>query len=91
MTGPLQDQTVPVIGQGDGIARAVALAARDAAAQVVAAGRDQRTLDLVSFEPDKVSVQPGDTQLRLEPGRTVLPHGADRDLTVDEAVADKQP
>lgn len=47
MTGPLQDQTVLVIGRAGGIARAVTLAARDAGAQVVAAGRDQRTLAAV--------------------------------------------
>jgi NAD(P)-dependent dehydrogenase (short-subunit alcohol dehydrogenase family) len=47
MTGPLRDQTVLVIGRGSGIARAVALAARDAGARVVAAGRDQRTLAAV--------------------------------------------
>ena len=45
MTGSLQDQTVVVIGRGSGLARAVALAARDAGAQVIAAGRDQRTLE----------------------------------------------
>jgi NAD(P)-dependent dehydrogenase (short-subunit alcohol dehydrogenase family) len=47
MTGPLQDQTALVIGRGGGIARAVTLAARDAGARVVAAGRDQRTLAAV--------------------------------------------
>ena len=41
MNGSLHDQKVLVIGRGSGIARAVALAARDAGAQVVAAGRDQ--------------------------------------------------
>ena len=45
MTGPLQDQTVLVIGRGSGIARAVALAARDAGAAVVAAGRAQEGLN----------------------------------------------
>jgi NAD(P)-dependent dehydrogenase (short-subunit alcohol dehydrogenase family) len=44
MTGSLRDQTVVVIGRGSGLARAVALAARDAGARVVAAGRDQETL-----------------------------------------------
>ena len=44
MTGLLDDQTVLIIGRGSGIARAVALAARDAGARVVAAGRDQETL-----------------------------------------------
>jgi uncharacterized membrane protein len=27
----------------------------------------------------------------LEPGQTVIPHGTDRDLTVDKAIPDKQP
>jgi NAD(P)-dependent dehydrogenase (short-subunit alcohol dehydrogenase family) len=44
MTGPLTDQKVLVIGRGSGLARAVALAARDAGANVVAAGRDQEKL-----------------------------------------------
>jgi NAD(P)-dependent dehydrogenase (short-subunit alcohol dehydrogenase family) len=44
MTGLLQDQTVLVVGRGSGFARAIALAARDAGARVVAAGRDQEAL-----------------------------------------------
>jgi NAD(P)-dependent dehydrogenase (short-subunit alcohol dehydrogenase family) len=40
----LKGQTVLVIGRGSGIARAVALAARDVGAGVVAAGRDQEKL-----------------------------------------------
>jgi NAD(P)-dependent dehydrogenase (short-subunit alcohol dehydrogenase family) len=44
MTGTLKDQTVLVIGRGSGLARASALAALDAGARVVAAGRDQETL-----------------------------------------------
>lgn len=44
MTGLLQDQTVLVVGRGSGFARAVALAARDAGARVVAAGRNQEVL-----------------------------------------------
>jgi len=44
MSGLLQDKTVLVIGRGSGIARAVAVAARDAGAQVIAAGRDQEML-----------------------------------------------
>lgn len=40
MTGPLQDKTVLVVGRGGGIARAVTLAARDAGATLIAAGRD---------------------------------------------------
>jgi uncharacterized protein (DUF427 family) len=41
-----------------------------------------RISNLVSFEPDIVSVQLDDTQLRLEPGQSVISHGPDRDLTV---------
>ena len=44
MTGSLKDQTVLVIGRGSGLARAIALAAQDAGAQVVAAGRDPDAL-----------------------------------------------
>jgi NAD(P)-dependent dehydrogenase (short-subunit alcohol dehydrogenase family) len=52
VTGPLQDQTVLVVGRGGGIARAVTVAARDAGAQVVAAGRDRRALaDVYAGEP----------------------------------------
>ncbi|MFG1912208.1 SDR family oxidoreductase [Kribbella sp. NPDC048928] len=40
----LEDKTVLVIGRGGGIARAVTLAARDAGAQVVTAGRNQDKL-----------------------------------------------
>ena len=44
-----------------------------------------RISDLVSFEPDVVSVHLDGTQLRLEPGQAGVPHGPDRNLTVDEA------
>jgi NAD(P)-dependent dehydrogenase (short-subunit alcohol dehydrogenase family) len=44
MNGTLKDQTVLVVGRGGGIARAVTLAARDAGAEVIAAGRDHDTL-----------------------------------------------
>ena len=44
-----------------------------------------RISNLVSFEPDIVSVQLDGTQLRLEPGQAVIPHGPDRNLTVGEA------
>jgi len=50
-----------------------------------------RISDLVSFEPDLVSVLLDGTELRLEPGQTVIPHGPDRELTVAEAVPRKQP
>jgi len=43
-----------------------------------------RISGLVSFEPDIVSVQLDSLPLRLEPGQTVIPHGPDRELTVDE-------
>jgi uncharacterized protein (DUF427 family) len=46
-----------------------------------------RISGLLSFEPDIVSVQLDGTQLRLEPGQTVVPHGPDRELTVAEAHA----
>ena len=52
MNGSLNDQKVLVIGRGSGIARAVALAARDAGARVTAAGRDQEKLaDAYAGEP----------------------------------------
>ena len=44
-----------------------------------------RISNFVSFEPDIVSVQLDGTQLRLEPGQAVIPHGPDRDLTAAEA------
>jgi hypothetical protein len=40
----------------------------------------------VSLEPDIVSVHLDGTQLHLEPGQTVVPHGPDRNLTVTEVV-----
>jgi uncharacterized protein (DUF427 family) len=49
-----------------------------------------RISDLVSFEPDIVSVQVDGIQLRLEPGQTVVPHGPDRDLSVAEVLPHKQ-
>ncbi|MGW1255806.1 DUF427 domain-containing protein [Streptomyces sp. NPDC002513] len=39
---------------------------------------------LVSFEPDEVEVSLDGKRLHLEPGQNVIPHGADRDLDVDE-------
>jgi NAD(P)-dependent dehydrogenase (short-subunit alcohol dehydrogenase family) len=44
VTGPLQGQSVLVVGRGGGIARAVTIAARDAGAKVIAVGRDIDTL-----------------------------------------------
>jgi uncharacterized protein (DUF427 family) len=46
-----------------------------------------RVSGLVSFEPDKVEVYLDGTRFRLEPGQTVIAHGADRDLTTDEIVS----
>ena len=67
-----------------GDARLGAWSYREAYAQV------GRISDLVSFEPDIVSVQLDGAQLRLEPGQTVIPHGPDRDLDVP-APAGQQP
>jgi NAD(P)-dependent dehydrogenase (short-subunit alcohol dehydrogenase family) len=44
MSGPLTDQSVLVIGRGSGIARAVALASRQAGARVIVASRDEKEL-----------------------------------------------
>ena len=44
-----------------------------------------RISGLICFEPDIVSVQLDGTQLHLEPGQTVIPHGPDRELTIIEA------
>ncbi|WP_433376728.1 DUF427 domain-containing protein [Actinoplanes sp. CA-142083] len=38
----------------------------------------------ISFEPDKVDVFLDGKQLHLEPGQSVIPHGLDRGLDVDE-------
>jgi uncharacterized protein (DUF427 family) len=46
---------------------------------------------LVSFEPDKIEVHLDGTRLRLEPGQTVIPHGVDRNLDLDEAAPGSQP
>jgi len=45
-----------------------------------------RISNLVSFEPDIVSVYLDGIQLHLEPGQTVVPHGPDRNLDVAEVV-----
>jgi uncharacterized protein (DUF427 family) len=44
-----------------------------------------RIAGYVSFEPDRVQVTIDSVQLGLEPGQTVVAHGPDRDLTVEEA------
>lgn len=43
-----------------------------------------RVSNWVSFEPGIVSVQVDGVALHLEPGQTVIPHGPDRDLDVEE-------
>jgi uncharacterized protein (DUF427 family) len=45
-----------------------------------------RISNLVSFEPDIVSVQLDGIQLHLESGQEVIPHGPDRNLKIEEAV-----
>jgi uncharacterized protein (DUF427 family) len=45
----------------------------------------------VSFEPDKLDVSLDGVKLALQPGQTVIAHGVDRDLSVDEvAGADRR-
>jgi uncharacterized protein (DUF427 family) len=44
--------------------------------------------DLISFEPDEITVLLDDKQLHLEPGQTVVSHGVDRDLTLHELSGD---
>jgi uncharacterized protein (DUF427 family) len=51
----------------------------------------RRIAGLLSFEPDKISVHLDGVRLRLEPGQTVVPHGVDRHLAVDEAIPTRQP
>ena len=43
-----------------------------------------RVSNLLSFEPDKIDVYLDGSQLHLEPGQTVVPHGVDRGLDTDE-------
>jgi uncharacterized protein (DUF427 family) len=50
-----------------------------------------RINDLVSFEPDIVSVQIDGVQLHLAPGQTVIPHGPDRDLDVPSGTSQSAP
>jgi uncharacterized protein (DUF427 family) len=49
-----------------------------------------RISDMVSFEPDRVTVLLDGHRLHLEPGQTVMAHGPDRDLTVDEGLSGKR-
>jgi uncharacterized protein (DUF427 family) len=68
-----------------GEARRAAWSYRDAFAEV------GRISDFISFESDKITVLVDDTQLHLEPGQTVVSHGADRDLTVGEMNGRERP
>jgi hypothetical protein len=43
-----------------------------------------RIADLVSFEPDIVTITIDSEKLKPATGQTVLPHGPDRNLSVDE-------
>ncbi|GAA1171309.1 SDR family oxidoreductase [Pseudonocardia alaniniphila] len=65
MTEPLKDQTVLVVGRGGGLARAVALTARDAGARVVAAGR--RPDALAAAYSDEPGITVDTVDLRDEP------------------------
>jgi uncharacterized protein (DUF427 family) len=51
----------------------------------------RRVRGLMSFEPDRVEVCLDGVRLRREPGQSVIPHGADRDLTLREARRAGQP
>ena len=44
-----------------------------------------RVSGFISFEPDKIEVSMDGRRLRLEPGQSVISHGVDRDLSLDEA------
>jgi uncharacterized protein (DUF427 family) len=46
-----------------------------------------RISDLVSFEPDVVTVQIDGVRLHLAPGQTVIPHGPDRNFDVPVAAS----
>jgi uncharacterized protein (DUF427 family) len=43
-----------------------------------------RISGLISFEPDVVSIELDGKTMKLEPGQTVVAHGPDRELTVEE-------
>ena len=53
----LKDNNVLIIGRGSGLARAIALAAVDAGARVVAAGRDQENLSAAYAGEPGVSIE----------------------------------
>jgi uncharacterized protein (DUF427 family) len=51
----------------------------------------RRISGLISFEPDKIDVHLDGARLRLEPGQGVIPHGVDRNLSLDETGPGRQP
>ncbi|MEU6252434.1 DUF427 domain-containing protein [Streptomyces sp. NPDC047043] len=51
----------------------------------------RRISGMVSFEPDEIEVHLDGVRQRLEPGQTVVPHGVDRNLDLDETAAARQP
>jgi NAD(P)-dependent dehydrogenase (short-subunit alcohol dehydrogenase family) len=57
MTGALKDRNVLVVGRGSGIAQAVVLAARDAGARVIAAGRSQEALQAAYADDSGVTIE----------------------------------
>ncbi|WP_326835848.1 DUF427 domain-containing protein [Amycolatopsis rhabdoformis] len=50
----------------------------------------RRVGGLMSFEADKVEVRLDGVRLHLEPGQSVVPHGIDRDLSLDEVAPARQ-
>ncbi|MCL2394454.1 MAG: SDR family oxidoreductase [Acidimicrobiaceae bacterium] len=70
MSGLLEGQKVLVVGRGSGIARAVAVAARDAGAKVVAAGR--RTEALREAYAGEPAITVGAVDLTDEPSIAAL-------------------
>lgn len=57
MAGALKDKRVLVIGRGSGLAQGVVLAARDAGAQVIAAGRSREALQAAYADDPGVTVE----------------------------------
>ena len=51
----------------------------------------RRVSGMISFEPDQIEVYRDGVRQHLEPGQTVVPHGIDRDLTLDEMPAGSHP
>jgi uncharacterized protein (DUF427 family) len=49
-----------------------------------------RIADWISFEANKVDVYLDSVQLHLEPGQQVVPHGPDRELTLEELALDNR-